>query len=202
MITAEYCCSIFSQVIENYHVKNDVNQSYPWGEELSSIQQMLTRKSWIDTIQWHLEDIIRRPDLRPEEFIQIKRKIDLSNQDRTDLVEKIDDWFQKEMENVKMIPHPRLNTETPAWAIDRLSILMLKIYHMDEQTKRVDADLNHLRMCQEKLSVLMMQKLDLCESINHLISEIQNGQTVLKLYRQMKMYNDPTTNPELYQRKS
>ncbi len=185
-------------MIEKYHQLNDVNTNYPWEFDEQDIHQMLSKKSWIDTVQWHLEDIIRRPDLDPQEFIQTKRKIDASNQDRTDLVEKMDEWFMQQIQNVKPTDQARLNSETLAWAIDRLSILMLKIYHMDEQTQRKDATVEHIHLCNQKLSILLMQKTDLCFSINNLIYELQSGKAIMKLYRQMKMYNDPSTNPELY----
>lgn len=198
MISSEYCCSVFSQVIEKYHQSDDVNTVYPWEFDEQDIHQMLSKKSWIDTVQWHLEDIIRRSDLEPQDFIQTKRKIDASNQVRTDLVEKMDEWFMQQIQNVKLADQARLNTETLAWAIDRLSILMLKIFHMDEQTQRKDATSEHILLCNQKLAILLMQKTDLCFSINNLISELESGTAIMKLYRQMKMYNDPSTNPELY----
>ena len=201
MLTAEYCCSVFLQVIEAYHTSNDVDEAFPFQDVEHDIHHFLKLKSWIDTVQWHLEDIIRKPDLPPHEFIQIKRRIDTSNQERTDLVERIDDWFSNQFAHVTLVENPRINTETPAWVIDRLSILMLKIYHMQEQTLRTDVDEKHTAVCKNKLEILLEQKADLCFSLNALIHEIAEGRTRMKTYRQMKMYNDPATNPELYNKR-
>ncbi len=200
MITAEYCSSLFLSTIELYHEQDDINNPTPISE-LNSIHDYLIHKSWIDTVQWHLEDIIRKPELDPQSFILIKRKIDASNQERTDIVEKIDDWFIDEFKSVEVRKDARLNTETPAWAIDRLSILMLKIYHMKEQTQRKDVEASHIQNCIQKLDILLSQKLDLSASLNELIDEISSGKTKMKVYRQMKMYNDPQTNPQLYSKK-
>ncbi|MEO6189542.1 MAG: DUF4254 domain-containing protein [Saprospiraceae bacterium] len=197
MITAEYCSSLFLSTIELYHTSDDINTPCPVSNS-SSIHDILIRKSWIDTIQWHLEDIIRRPGLDANKFIETKKRIDTSNQERTDLVEKIDDWFMEQFVDVILIEHPRLNTETPAWTIDRLSILMLKIFHMREQTQRLDATAEHLALCGLKYDILLSQKLDLSQSINSFISELFEGRAQMKLYKQMKMYNDPSTNPQLY----
>lgn len=158
-------------------------------------------KCWIDTVQWHLEDIIRDPHIDPLEALQLKRRIDRSNQDRTDLVEQIDSYFRHKYSDVNVKPDARLNTESPAWAIDRLSILALKIYHMNEQTLRSDASNEHLTKCKEKLNVLLEQQKDLGTAINQLLEDIEAGKIYMKVYRQMKMYNDPSTNPVLYQNK-
>ncbi|MCC6816053.1 MAG: DUF4254 domain-containing protein [Saprospiraceae bacterium] len=198
MITAEYCCSLFYSSIEEYHKENNINQSCPVFES-STMEKLLIKKCWIDIIQWHLEDLIRRPDLSHEEFVRTKRRIDLSNQERTDCVEKIDETLYLEFKNIPLIENPRLNTETPAWVIDRLSILMLKIYHMQEQVQRQDANKEHIELCKNKLEILLTQKLDLCQSFNNFLEELRTGNAIMKLYRQMKMYNDPSTNPELYQ---
>ncbi|HMW40413.1 MAG: DUF4254 domain-containing protein [Saprospiraceae bacterium] len=197
MITAEFCSSIFLAAIEDYHRLDQVDTACPVREEFS-ISDMLYRKCWIDTVQWHLEDMIRRPDLAPERFVELKRQIDSSNQRRTDLVEKIDDWFISAFQEIIPKENARMNTETPAWAIDRLSILLLKIFHMKEQTERSDASLEHIQLCRDKLNILLEQKTDLSFSLNALLNELQSGQAQMKVYRQMKMYNDPTTNPQLY----
>lgn len=197
MINAEYCSSLFLSTIEIYHRTDDVDASAPI-QNIDSIHDILIKKSWIDTVQWHLEDIIRRPDLESSEFVKIKRRIDSSNQERTDLVEKIDDWFLEQFKSVIPKSNARLNTETPAWVIDRLSILMLKIFHMNEQTQRTDAEETHIRLCQSKLEILIQQKLDLSLSLNNFLEELKDGRAIMKVYRQMKMYNDPSTNPQLY----
>jgi len=201
-ISAEYCSSVFHEVIKTYHLTDDVDTLYPFEGGQSDIHHMLMRKCWIDCVQWHLEDIIRRPDLPAPRFIEIKRRIDRSNQERTDLVEKIDDWFLNELKSVSVNKDARINTETPAWALDRLSILMLKLWHMDEQARRAEAEEHHRAMCSQKYSVLLDQKNDLCASINSLMEELEQGRALMKVYRQMKMYNDPSTNPELYKSKS
>ena len=158
-------------------------------------------KCWIDTVQWHLEDIIRDPHIDPIEALSIKRRIDRSNQDRTDLVEQIDSYFRQKYSDVTPLPDARLNTESPAWAVDRLSILALKIYHMREQTQRNDATEEHKARCQAKLNVLLEQQKDLSLAIDQLLEDIQEGRKYMKVYRQMKMYNDPSTNPVLYSKK-
>lgn len=189
--------NIFKKVIDDYHVNDDVNTKInnPYNKE--SIEFLLYKKCWIDTVQWHLEDIIRLPEINPVEALRIKRKIDLSNQDRTDLVELIDDYLFSEFKSVKLIASPRINTETPAWAIDRLSILNLKIYHMNKEVNRTDATLQHIEKCIEKLNTLNLQYNDLSTSIDQLLQDILNGVCIAKTYKQMKMYNDPQLNPVL-----
>ena len=155
-------------------------------------------KCWIDTVQWHYEDIIRDPHIDPTEALALKRRIDRSNQDRTDLVEDIDSFFRSTYSDVKPLPDARLNTESPAWAVDRLSILALKIYHMKEQVERTDATDEHRARCQSKLNVLLEQQVDLSTAINQLLEDIEAGRKYMKVYRQMKMYNDPLLNPVLY----
>ena len=157
-------------------------------------------KCWIDTVQWHFEDIIRDPHIDPTEALQLKRRIDRSNQDRTDLVEEIDTYFRKQYSEVKPLPDARLNTESPAWAVDRLSILALKIYHMKEQVEREDAEKEHRDKCAAKLEVLLEQQKDLGLAIDQLLEDIEAGTKYMKVYRQMKMYNDPSTNPVLYKK--
>jgi hypothetical protein len=165
-----------------------------------SIEYQLYQKCWIDTVQWHYEDIIRDPHIDPVEALNLKRRIDHSNQDRTDLVEEIDSYFRQYYSNVTPLPDARLNTESPAWAIDRLSILALKIYHMEEQANRKDASEQHIQRCKAKLDVLLEQQKDLSTAIDQLLDDISQGRIYMKVYRQMKMYNDPTTNPVLYKK--
>ena len=157
-------------------------------------------KCWIDTVQWHFEDLIRDPHIDPIEALQLKRRIDQSNQDRTDLVEQIDSYFRQFYSDVKVLDDATINTESPAWAIDRLSILALKIYHMKEQVERTDASEEHRQKCQAKLNVLLEQQVDLSTAIDQLLDDIQAGRKYMKVYRQMKMYNDPSTNPVLYKK--
>lgn len=152
-------------------------------------------------MQWHYEDIIRDPGIDPVEALALKRRIDKSNQDRTDLVEQIDSYFRDKYKDVKVLPDARINTESPAWAVDRLSILALKIYHMKEQVEREDASAEHKAKCQAKLDILLEQQVDLSEAIDQLLEDIEAGRKYMKVYRQMKMYNDPSTNPVLYQNK-
>ena len=144
---------IFDESIATYHIKDNVNQSFSNPYPVDDIAHLLYRKNWIDTVQWHYEDIIRDPDIDPAAALKLKRKIDASNQDRTDLVEYIDSYFLKKYQSVRVSESATINTESPAWAIDRLSILALKIYHMREEAGREDANTEHLEKCQQKLQV-------------------------------------------------
>lgn len=191
---------IFNQAISDYHLTDNVDTPIHNPYERDSIEYNLYLKCWIDTVQWHLEDIIRDPHIKPEDALDLKRRIDRSNQDRTDLVENIDSYFRILYSDVNPLSDARLNTESPAWAIDRLSILALKIYHMREQVEREDASDDHRAKCQAKLDVLLEQQVDLSTAINQLLEDIQAGRKYMKVYRQMKMYNDPSTNPILYKK--
>jgi hypothetical protein len=201
MSFTQKCNEIFNKAIEDYHVKDDIDTpiSNPYGHD--TIENRLYLKCWIDSVQWHMEDIIRDPHLDPQEGMQLKHRIDRSNQDRTDLVEQIDSWFRQHFSDVTPLPDARLNTESPAWAVDRLSILALKIYHMREQVERQDATPEHRALCKGKLEVLLEQQKDLSLAIDQLLEDIKEGKKYMKVYRQMKMYNDPSTNPILYQKK-
>ena len=192
---------IFRQVISDYHVKDHVDTEISNPYDRNSLENRLYLKCWIDTVQWHLEDIIRDPHIDPVEALQLKRRIDRSNQDRTDLVEQIDSYFRQLYSDVQVLSDARINTESPAWAIDRLSILALKIYHMQEQAERADASAEHKERCQQKLHVLLEQQVDLSTAIDQLLDDIAAGRKYMKVYRQMKMYNDPSTNPVLYGKK-
>ena len=197
----ERCWPIFEQVISDYHKSDHVDTpiANPYPEQ--GIERDLYRKCWIDTVQWHLEDLIRDPQIDPVEALLLKRRIDKSNQDRTDLVELIDSYFYTLYGHVEKQPDATINTESPAWAIDRLSILALKIYHMRDQTERTDATPQHVAQCQAKLDVLLQQREDLSTAIDQLLDDIQAGRKYMKVYKQMKMYNDPDTNPVLYGQK-
>lgn len=195
---SEQCNRIFLQSIEDYHRADDVdaalNNPYP----AQTPEHLYYLKNWIDTVQWHLEDIIRNPEIDPVAGLQIKRRIDKSNQDRTDTVEKIDDHFLEIFRQIKYDQRARINSETPAWLLDRMSILMLKIYHMREQTERKDVSIQHVAKCREKLSILEEQKADMRQAFDQLVEDISTGARKFKVYRQMKMYNDETLNPVLY----
>lgn len=188
---------IFEESIATYHVKDEVDQSFSNPYPTDSIEHLLYRKNWIDTVQWHYEDIIRDPEIEPAAALVLKRKIDASNQDRTDLVEYIDSYFLKKYQSVEIDWDATINTESPAWAIDRLSILALKIYHMNEEATRTDASAEHLEKCKEKLAVLLEQKDDLSTAIDQLLADIASGKKYMKVYKQMKMYNDDELNPVL-----
>ena len=192
---------LFDQVITKYHEIDDVNQSFNNPHEKASLAHLLYRKSWIDTVQWHYEDIIRLPDINPVEALVLKRKIDASNQDRTDMVEYIDSYFFEKYKNVSIKKEAKINTESPAWAVDRLSILALKIYHMKEEATRESASTDHREKCQEKLAILLEQRKDLTTAITELIEDIESGNKYMKVYKQMKMYNDDELNPMLYKQK-
>lgn len=198
MSFTKQCNEVFNRAINDYHVKDNVDTPIANPYSKDTIENRLYLKCWIDTVQWHLEDLIRDPHLDPVKGMALKHRIDHSNQDRTDLVEQIDAWFRQQYSNVVPLPDARLNTESPAWAIDRLSILALKIYHMHEQANRKDATPEHKQRCQEKLNVLLEQQKDLSIAIDQLLDDIGAGRKYMKVYRQMKMYNDPSTNPVLY----
>jgi len=200
MSFTEHANKIFTQVIKDYHLTDNVDAPIHNPYDRSSIEYSLYLKCWIDTVQWHYEDIIRDPHINPSEALGLKRRIDRSNQDRTDLVEEIDSWFRQQYSQVNPLPDARLNTESPAWAIDRLSILALKIYHMQEQVERQDAPAEHIAKCKAKLGVLLEQQKDLSLAIDQLLEDIEAGRKYMKVYRQMKMYNDPSTNPILYKK--
>ncbi|PWD99429.1 DUF4254 domain-containing protein [Marinilabilia rubra] len=201
MTFSETCNKIFIETTNHYHEFDNVDATpqNPYAE--GTIEDLLFRKNWIDAVQWHLEDIIRDPQIQPDEALKIKRRIDKSNQDRTDLVESIDDFFFDKYSDVKVLGDATINTESPAWAVDRLSILALKIYHMEQEVNRTDADPDHLEKCNMKLSVLLQQREDLSTAIDQLIQDIEAGRKYMKTYKQMKMYNDPALNPILYKNK-
>lgn len=200
MSFSEQCNKIFQRAIDDYHVQDDIDTPINNPYDDATIENRLYLKCWIDTVQWHFEDIIRDPNIDPMEALALKRRIDRSNQDRTDLVEQIDSYFRQKYSEVKVLPDARINTESPAWAIDRLSILALKIYHMREQAERQDASKEHKDTCTAKLNVLLEQQKDLGTAIDQLLEDIQEGRKYMKVYRQMKMYNDPSTNPVLYKK--
>jgi len=201
MLFTTIAASIFEQSITDYHQKNDVDAEIqnPYPEK--SIEYYLYLKNWIDTVQWHLEDIIRDPNIDSIKALKIKRRIDLSNQDRTDLVELIDSYFYEKYQAVVYSKKATFNTESPAWAIDRLSILALKIYHWEQETLREDVSEDHLNACRKKLTILLEQQQDLSTAIDRLLADIQSGEKYMKVYKQMKMYNDPNLNPVLYGKK-
>jgi hypothetical protein len=190
---------IFQTVIDTYHVLNTVNQNFenPYDRNSHLIEHLLYRKCWIDTVQWHYEDIIRDPQIDPVAALTLKRKIDASNQDRTDMVEYIDGYFLDQNNDVSIKDNATINTESPAWAIDRMSILGLKVYHMSEETTRTDASQDHINACQKKLDTLLEQRIDLTIALDQLLEDISKGNKYMKVYKQMKMYNDDELNPIL-----
>ncbi|MDR1055328.1 MAG: DUF4254 domain-containing protein [Prevotellaceae bacterium] len=189
---------IFRSSVDTYHVSDNVDAPINNPYQHPSIEYFLYLKNWIDTVQWHLEDIIREPNIDYVTALLIKRRIDRSNQERTDLVEMIDSYFLDKYKNVKVADNATINTESPAWAIDRLSILALKIYHMEQETLRNDATEKHKEECRKKLNVLLEQRVDLSTAIDQLLDDIVSGRKYMKVYKQMKMYNDPSLNPVLY----
>ena len=191
--------AIFKEVIDRYHIINTVNQSFnnPYDEKTNVLEYLLYRKCWIDTVQWHYEDIIRDPQIDPVAALKLKRQIDASNQDRTDMVEYIDSYFLNKQTDVEVKTNATINTESPAWGVDRLSILALKLYHMNEEATRTDASEEHRNACQKKLDVLLEQRVDLSTAIDTLLQDIATGDKYMKVYKQMKMYNDEELNPVL-----
>lgn len=202
MSFSEKAWKIFNEAIETYHLHDDIDAAEINPYDNGSLERLLHSKNWIDTVQWHLEDIIRDENIVPEEALLLKRRIDSSNQKRTDLVEYVDSWFLQKYQNIIPKADARINTETPAWAIDRLSILALKIFHMALEAGRESADEEHRKKCQEKLNILLEQKNDLCYAIDQLIADIESGNVKMKVYKQMKMYNDESLNPILYRKDS
>jgi len=194
---SNFAFKIFQKSIDTYHIKDDVQQEFSNPYPKDKIEHLLYRKNWIDTVQWHYEDIIRNPAIEPVAALELKRKIDASNQDRTDLVEYIDGYFLTKYQSVQVKDGATINTESPAWAIDRLSILALKIYHMQEEVNRTDASQEHVDKCRAKLDVLLEQKKDLSTAIDQLLADIESGDKYMKVYKQMKMYNDDELNPVL-----
>ena len=198
---SKFAYSIFEQSIKDYHVYDNVDQAINNPYPKDKIEHLLYFKNLIDTVQWHFEDIIRDPKIDPVAALTLKRRIDASNQERTDMVEYIDSYFLQKYAHVSVKESAKINSESPAWAIDRLSILALKIYHMNEEATRVDASQEHRDKCQEKLNVLLEQRTDLSSAIDDLLSDIESGNKFMKVYKQMKMYNDDDLNPVLYQGK-
>lgn len=200
MSFSEHAWKIFNESINAYHIDDNVDAIELNPYDNGSLERLLYSKNWIDTVQWHLEDIIRDENIYPEEALKLKRRIDTSNQHRTDLVEYIDSWFLQKYKNIVPKSDARINTETPAWAVDRLSILALKVYHMTSEADRSSATEEHREKCQDKLNILLEQKKDLCHAIDQLITDIENGTVKMKVYKQMKMYNDENLNPILYRK--
>ena len=193
---------IFKETIDKYHLLDNLDQLFINPYPSGTIEHLLYRKNWIDTVQWHFEDLIRDPEIEPVSGMQLKRKIDASNQDRTDMVEYIDSFFLEKHKEVNALENATINSESPAWAIDRLSILELKIYHMEEEVNRESASAAHKESCNIKLSILLDQRIDLCGAIDQLLEDIAEGKKYMKVYKQMKMYNDDSLNPVLYKDKS
>lgn len=198
---SEKCYFVFEKATNDYHRTDDVDAPIGNPYEEKSIEFYLYLKNRIDAVQWHLEDIVRDPNIDPVKALEIKRRIDKSNQDRTDLVELIDSYFYDIYKEVKILPDAGINTESPAWAVDRLSILVLKIYHMQLETRRMDVTAEHVETCKKKLSVLLEQRKDLSFALDQLLEDIKDGRKYMKVYKQMKMYNDPSLNPVLYGKK-
>lgn len=200
MMHAKQYNQLFDNVIEKYHIKDNVDQEFENPYPSDNLEYLLYRKCWIDTVQWHYEDIIRIPDIDPIAALKLKRKIDASNQDRTDMVEYIDSYFLNKFKAVSIQQDAKINTESPAWAMDRLSILALKIYHMHEEATRNEASIEHRNACQLKLNILLEQREDLSSAIDDLLQDIYEGKKYMKVYKQMKMYNDDDLNPMLYKK--
>tara|TARA_B100000927_G_scaffold9921_1_gene7957 strand:- start:331 stop:948 length:618 start_codon:yes stop_codon:yes gene_type:complete len=199
-VISSLAIKVFEKSVDDYHVYDDIHRSVSNPYDKKDFEHLLYEKNWIDTVQWHYEDIIRDPDIDPKDGMNLKRLIDRSNQNRTEMVEYIDSYFLKLYSNVSPKPDAKVNTESPAWALDRLSILILKIYHMKEESLREDVSEQHRNTCNEKLQVLLEQQKDLSESIDQLLEDLLKGEKKMKVYKQMKMYNDETLNPVLYKK--
>lgn len=201
MTFTENCNVVFDKATAEYHITDNIDAPRPAPYPEGSPEAILYLKNWIDVTQWHMEDLIRDPQIEPVEAVALKRRIDASNQERTDMVEELDTWFRDRYAEVTPLPDATINTESPAWALDRLSILAVKIYHMKAEVDRADADEAHRRKCAAKLDVLLEQRADLTAAIDTLLNDIEAGRKYMKVYRQMKMYNDADTNPVLYNKK-
>ena len=195
---AARCSAVFDKATADYHLTDSIDAVPPTPFAEGSVDALLYAKNWIDVAQWHMEDLIRDPGIEPAEGMTLKHRIDASNQDRTDRVEDLDTWLREVYSDVKPLDGAQINTESPAWALDRLSILAVKIFHMKAETERTDASEAHVARCAAKLAVLLEQRADLEQAIDTLLADIAAGRKYLKVYRQMKMYNDADTNPVLY----
>ena len=191
---------VFEKAVDDYHVYDDINRSATNPYDKKDFEHLLYEKNWIDTVQWHYEDIIRDPDIESNEGMKLKRLIDSSNQNRTEMVEYIDSYFLNLYKQTTPKKDAKVNTESPAWALDRLSILILKIYHMREESLRTDVSDQHKDSCSEKLKILLEQRKDLSDSIDQLLEDLAKGEKKMRVYKQMKMYNDETLNPVLYKK--
>ena len=200
-MNATLCHTVFERCILDYHVNDRVDTPMVQPYATGSVEALLYHKCWIDTVQWHLEDLVRDPQIEPVAGLTLKRKIDVSNQQRTDMVEFIDSWLLDFYRSVQTLPDATFNTESPAWAIDRLSILALKVFHMKAEASREEADASHRTSCEQKCQVLLTQQTDLMAAIDQLLQDIASGKKYMKVYKQMKMYNDESLNPVLYQQK-
>lgn len=201
MTFSENANAVFDRAVTEYHITDDIDAQRPEPYETGTVEAILYHKNWIDVAQWHMEDLIRDPQIQPADAVALKRRIDASNQDRTDMVEEIDTWFRDRFAGVQPLEGATINTESPAWAIDRLSILAVKIYHMRAEVERTDASEAHKAKCGAKLEILLEQRKDLTQAIDTLLDDIAAGRKYMKVYRQMKMYNDADTNPVLYAKK-
>ena len=197
---SEIANRVFNQAIEDYHQFDEIDHPMENPYPKDDLKHLLYLKCWIDTAQWHMEDVVRNPDIDPKEGLYWKRRIDEQNQLRTDTVEYIDSYFLQKYKDVQPLPNAKINTESPAWAIDRHSILCLKIYHMRLEAERLTATESHRKQSADKLAVLSTQQKDLSQSIDELLTDIEQGRKYMKVYKQMKMYNDPDSNPVLYKK--
>ncbi len=200
MKITDLCWKVFNESIEDYHKYDNIDQPIENPYKKEQFEHLLYHKNWVDAVQWHFEDVVRDPNIDPAAALVLKRRIDASNQVRTDMVEYIDSYFLDKYKEVKIKPDARINTESPAWAIDRYSILALKVYHMRQETERTDVSAEHISACTKKLNVLEEQYRDLSTAIEELLADIESGEKYMKVYKQMKMYNDPNLNPVLYKK--
>jgi len=192
------CLDIFKACTRDYHARDEVDAQEQNPYARGTMAALLYTKHWVDVVQWHLEDIIRDPEIDAGEALRVKRRIDELNQWRTELVELLDDRLAKEYEGVKLQPGARLNTESLAWAMDRLSILELKLFHMEQESCREGVPETHVQCCVDRVAVLAEQQADLMKAIDQLFEDLRTGRRYVRVYRQFKMYNDPMLNPVLY----
>ena len=192
-------------------IENQLDEVFKWHiklpesdhAEVTDFLSLVSKQHFFNFELWHQEDMARDSDAPDSKIAAVKRTIDVLNQQRNDLIEQIDQYLLNilQKKNVQYVKDADMNSETPGSIIDRLSINALKIYHMEEETQRTDVNNDHLKKCSVKVSVLYDQRNDLKKSLDKLLYDLSIGEKQLKVYKQMKMYNDENLNPVLYQKK-
>jgi hypothetical protein len=202
MISVEQITALQIECVERWH-REPVDNPYAQGDSVESLLGIVCQQHQFNYLLWHEEDIARSREVTDAQIANVKRNIDRYNQSRNDWIERIDDWITADLARHTIVcpSDARLNTETPGSAMDRLSIMSLRIYHLDEQLTREDIDDAHREKVNMRLGICRLQHHDLANSLHELLEDIYAGNKRHRTYRQMKMYNDPTLNPYLYSKK-